>query len=125
MLCSRYEEKYSCAVNEKIYTPYVSVSTRESNLRNWRKDLDASWYALGWRVMDYQDHQVIYHGGYVNGYRTEIAFDRERQIGLVILSSSPASFIGKCTPKFFDLYQKTVGSSQDTLLVKTDSVNSN
>jgi beta-lactamase class C len=100
---------------EKIFTPYVSVSTREGNLRPWRDGLDASWYALGWRVMDYYGRRIIYHGGYVNGYRTEIAFDRERDIGLVILSSAPASFIGHCTPAFFDLYRKMAPVGRDVL----------
>lgn len=100
---------------EKIFTPYVSVSTREGNLRPWRAGLDASWYALGWRVMDYYGQRILYHGGYVNGYRTEIAFDRERDIGVVVLSSAPASFIGQCTPAFFDLYRKVVPVRREVL----------
>lgn len=107
---------------DKIFTPYVSVSTRESNLRSWRKGLEAAWYALGWRVMDYRGRRIIYHGGYVNGYRTEIAFDRERKIGVVLLSSASASFIGECMPTFFDLYQETIGESGDALRLEADLI---
>lgn len=91
---------------EKVFTPYVSVSKWEKNLRSWRADLEQAHYAFGWRVMDYGGRRIIYHGGYVNGYRTEISFDREDQIGVAVLSSSANYFSSKCMPVFWDLYGK-------------------
>ena len=87
----------------KIFEPYIWVSTREKALRSWRP-LDKSFYALGWRVMKYNNRTIIYHGGYVNGYRAEIAFDREAKIGAVLLCHSPAWFISQSMPRFFDLF---------------------
>lgn len=107
---------------EKIFTPYVPVSRRESNLRRWRPGLEASWYALGWRVMDYRNNRIIYHGGYVNGYRTEIAFDRERKIGVAVLSSAHAPFIGESMPAFWDLYEEMLEQPPMQLPLEADRV---
>ena len=101
---------------ETIFTPYVPVSKWENNLRSWRKGISTSWYGFGWRVMDYYDQRIVYHGGYVNSYRTEIAFDRERKIGLVILTNSPSSFMANVIPTFFDLYRETIGLNEDEAL---------
>lgn len=94
---------------EKIFTPYVPVSRWEKNLRSWRSGLDQSFYGFGWRIMDYKGRRIIYHGGYVNGYRTEISFDREQQIGLVLLSSSSNYFASESMPVFWDLYNRSQG----------------
>lgn len=42
-----------------------------------------SHYGLGWRLITTQNNNIVYHGGLVNGFRTEIAFDKEKDIGVV------------------------------------------
>jgi len=88
----------------EIFTPQVQMPLRESTLYQWRP-LERAWYALGWRVMERSEEQrLIYHGGFVNNYRGEVAFSMEDQVGVVILSNAVSSFISEAAPRFFDLY---------------------
>ncbi len=89
---------------DDIFQPHVEVNLRE--MRDWNGSLRRAWYALGWRVLDMHDRTIIYHGGFVNGYRTEIAFDPKDKVGIVVLSNAMSNFIGQSAPHFFDLYRE-------------------
>jgi|APTNR8051073442_1049403.scaffolds.fasta_scaffold00626_22 beta-lactamase class C len=104
LLMGHHPEIIKPATLREIFTPQVTMPLRESTLYQWRP-LERAWYALGWRVMERSDAQrLIYHGGFVNGYRGEVAFSPEDQIGIVILSNSVSNFISESAPRFFDLY---------------------
>ena len=87
----------------EVFKPQVDMHRRERGIRNWHH-LDDAFYALGWRVLDYRGHRIIYHGGYVNGYRSEIAFIPSEKIGAVFLSNGPSQLSFDCIPHFVDLY---------------------
>ena len=67
---------------DKVFTPYINMHPKEKTLRRWRP-FDHAYYALGWRVLEKAGRRIIYHGGYVNNYRAEIAFDPNEKIGVV------------------------------------------
>lgn len=87
---------------EDVFNPEIGVNTRE--LRDWH-GMQRAWYAKGWRVLDFADKRLIYHGGFVNGFRTEIAFDPKEKVGIVVLSNAMSNFIGQSVQVFFDLYE--------------------
>lgn len=87
-----------------VFKPQIYVNSRE--MRDWDGQLRSAWYALGWRVLNVGKRTIIYHGGFVNGFRTEIAFDRKEKIGIVVLSNAVSSFIGESMPSFFDIYDQ-------------------
>ena len=93
----------SDSLRREIFTPAVEVSTAEKNFYGW-EHLDRAWYALGWRVLEWKGRTLIYHGGMVNGYRTEIAFDPVERIGYVLLANGFANFLGKATEDIFQLW---------------------
>lgn len=104
LLMGHHPEVIKKETLHEIFTPQVTMPLRESTLYQWRP-LERAWYALGWRVMERSDSQrLIYHGGFVNGYRGEVAFSPEDQIGIVILSNAVSNFISESAPRFFDLY---------------------
>ncbi|NUO00335.1 MAG: beta-lactamase family protein [Saprospiraceae bacterium] len=104
LLMGHHEEVIKPATLREIFTPQVAMPLRESTLYQWRP-LERAWYALGWRVMERSDDKrLIYHGGFVNGYRGEVAFSVEDQIGIVVLSNAVSNFISESAPRFFDLY---------------------
>lgn len=70
---------------------------------NW-KTLDRTSYGLGWRIFHYNNHDLIYHGGYVEGFRTEIAFDPSENIGVVVMFNSNTGIASHCIPRFFDQF---------------------
>ncbi len=88
---------------EEIFTPYVKARSRNRNFRKWIDRAD-SWYGLGWRVLQFDTDTLLYHGGYVNGYRTEIAIDRRNRLAICALSNGPGSVVDNSVPYFFHLY---------------------
>jgi beta-lactamase class C len=73
---------------------------------NW-KYLDGTYYGLGWRVFTLNGHDIVYHGGYVEGFRSEIAFDPETKIGIAVLFNSNTSVASQCVPKFINNFMET------------------
>ena len=88
---------------DEIFTPAVKAKAKNRNFRRWIDRAD-SYYALGWRVLNFKSDTLLYHGGYVNGYRSEIAINRKNKIGICVLSNGPGSLIDNSVPYFFKLY---------------------
>ncbi len=87
---------------QRVYTPVVRTPMRKYR-GNW-PEIKKAYYALGWRVLDLNEHQLVYHGGYVNHYRAEIAFDPEEEMGIVILTNAPGELSNKGVSKFMRAY---------------------
>ncbi len=85
-----------------IATPVIATPIKRRYRRNW-KELGDIWYSLGWRIMEYKDKNVIYHGGFVRGYRAEMAFIPSENTGIVVLFNSSASLANECVPEFLDM----------------------
>jgi beta-lactamase class C len=85
-----------------IHQPQVSTP---GELRGspWRRErLNNAWYAMGFRVFDYQGHTMIFHGGAVQGYRGLIAFLPQEDVGLVVLWNSESAAPSGLLPSFMD-----------------------
>jgi beta-lactamase class C len=70
---------------------------------NWTS-LEKAYYGLGWRIFQFDHHEVVYHGGYVEGFRTEIAFDPTQSLGVVVMFNSNTPAASRCIPDFFNKY---------------------
>jgi len=81
-----------------IYTPLKAVYTRA-----WGP-VSERHYSLGWRIYHYRGRKIVYHGGYVRGYRAEIAFCPEEKTGIAFLQNSPNGIASESIPGFFDLF---------------------
>ena len=88
---------------EKIFSPVVKAKTKNRYFRKWVGKSD-SHYALGWRVLNFENDTLLYHGGYVKGYRSEVAIDRRSNIGICVLSNGPGRLIDNSVPMFFNLF---------------------
>ncbi|HKK64201.1 MAG TPA: serine hydrolase domain-containing protein [Bacteroidales bacterium] len=91
------------AVIDSILTPQVRSPLKWIYLRHWDK-VQSKHYGLGWRLIGYHDRTIAYHGGYVRGYRAEIALCREEGIGIAFLTNSPGRAGSKVVPEFLDMY---------------------
>lgn len=69
----------------------------------WRRERlrDAS-YGLGWRVLDYQGHRVIFHAGAVQGYRGLVALVPEKDFGVAIMWNGENSLPSGLLPVVVD-----------------------
>jgi beta-lactamase class C len=88
-----------------IFEPVINTDNERKIFNRW-KSTQESWYAMGWRVIDYNGRRYIYHGGFVNDYRAEIAFDRETGIGICALFNAPCGLSNTIVRNFFDYYNQ-------------------
>ncbi|MCB0284182.1 MAG: beta-lactamase family protein [Calditrichaeota bacterium] len=99
---------YPKIINEdqlnQLFKPRVNTAIEWRYRRIW-KGLKDMHYALGWRTMEFEKDTLIYHGGYVNSYRSAVAFDKKNKWGICVLSNAPSGFVPKVMSGFWDLYQ--------------------
>ncbi|TXH66251.1 MAG: class A beta-lactamase-related serine hydrolase [Thermomonas sp.] len=85
-----------------LHSPLVSTP---GELRGaaWRRTrLSSAGYALGWRVFDYAGHDVVFHGGAVQGYRGAMALLPDRDLGIAILWNSESALPSGLLPTIID-----------------------
>ncbi|RZA19559.1 MAG: class A beta-lactamase-related serine hydrolase [Lysobacteraceae bacterium] len=69
----------------------------------WRRTrLSSAGYALGWRVFDYAGHDLVFHGGAVQGYRGAMALLPDRDLGIAILWNSESALPSGLLPTIID-----------------------
>lgn len=83
-----------------IFSPLVKTRSRYYYDR-WPGVVN-SYYGIGWRVLEQADKMLIYHGGFVNDYASQIAIDRENKVAICVLFNAPNSFTSKVIPTFFN-----------------------
>lgn len=93
----------------QIFEPQVRAISKNRNFWQWQRP-KASYYALGWRVLAFKNDTIEYHGGYVNGYRSEVAIDRKNKLAICILTNSAGNLPDQAIPKFFMQYSKHADS---------------
>lgn len=91
------------AIIDSVLTPQVRSPLKWIYLRHWR-GVESKHYGLGWRLIGYQGNTIAYHGGYVRGYRAEIAVCREEGLGIAFLTNSPGRVGSQVVPAFLDMY---------------------
>ena len=89
----------------QIFEPQVKAVSKNHNFYKWQRP-KGSYYALGWRVLTFKNDTLDYHGGYVNGYRSEVAIDRKNRIAICVLTNSPGNLADKSIPEFFIRYSR-------------------
>jgi beta-lactamase class C len=95
----------------KLYSPAVKAPSKNRNYGRLHK-LSDSYYGLGWRILHYPDDTLVYHGGYVNGYRSEVALNKKDNIAICILANAPGELADNGIPLFFNLFKE----QRDTIL---------
>ena len=76
-LLGNRENVITKATLQQLYTPEVKARSKNRNYGRMHR-LSDSFYGLGWRILYYPNDTLIYHGGYVNGYRSEVAIKSKR-----------------------------------------------
>ena len=88
----------------ELYTPKVKAPSKNRNYGRMHR-LSSSYYGLGWRVLHYPNDTLIYHGGFVNGYRSEVAINPKERIAVCILANAPGDLADNGIPLFFNLFE--------------------
>ena len=94
-----YPKVLSPAVIEDMTTERVATK-RHMRHRIWRDHLSHAGYGLGWRLYTMGDDRVIYHGGWVAGFRAAVAYSEKQKIGIAILMNAESRVIADLTANF-------------------------
>jgi beta-lactamase class C len=94
----------------RAITEPVVRTPQERRRHRWGELLNEAYYGLGWRVYDYGGKKLVYHGGWVSGYRSEIGFLQEDRIGVVVLMNFENAISSYFLPKFFELYSNLISA---------------
>jgi D-alanyl-D-alanine-carboxypeptidase/D-alanyl-D-alanine-endopeptidase len=68
-------------------TPLASAMTAQLAVRRPTGEPGLE-IALGWHVLTRDGHEIVWHNGGTGGYRTYMAYDLKRRIGVVVLSNT-------------------------------------
>ena len=85
-----------------LYKPRVKTR-REMYRKQWRTMLTSAHYGLGWRIYQLGEEQLIYHGGWVSGFRADVAFSPHHDLGLVVLLNAESGGINELTTRFWQM----------------------
>lgn len=88
---------------EIIFTPQITTRLSSGYFSQW-EGVDYKAYGMGWRIIDYKGRRLAYHGGFLKGYRAEIAVCPNENVGIVFLSNSPNSSAAKSVPLFLNRF---------------------
>jgi beta-lactamase class C len=86
---------------DRVFRPVVQTDKERRIFPHWMAR-DAASYAMGWRVLAQNGDTIVYHGGYVNGFKCEIALDRRAGIGVCMLFNAHSDLSRECVPAFFE-----------------------
>ncbi|MFD2166152.1 serine hydrolase domain-containing protein [Thalassotalea euphylliae] len=93
----------------KVITPAVladmttpRIRTRKDLRRKyWRKHLEDAHYGYGWRIYQFEDYPIVYHSGWVEGYRADIGYSPTLGIGFAMLINAESNTINRISSDFW------------------------
>lgn len=81
-----------------------------------------TYYGLGWRVFDFgANKNFVHHGGWVKGYRAEMVFNRDLQIGMVFLTNSETRLARDVILNFVNMHEKHRQSELPIQILRADA----
>ncbi len=104
-LLGQKPEVVSTSVLNDVFTPRVRTSVKNYSFSNFDRPRKGH-YGLGWRIVEYPNDTLIYHGGYANGFKSELALDRRENVAICILTNAPSQFCNIMVVAFFKEYKK-------------------
>ncbi len=90
------------SIKQTIFTPQIATPLNRHYFKQWGH-VNSKKYAIGWRIINYKGHSIAYHGGFIEGYRAEIALCQELNIGIVFLTNSPNKAASVSIPTFLNM----------------------
>jgi len=88
-------------LNEFI-SPIIHTPDQWQRTQKHRDRITKTRYGLGWRHLIFATHPVIFHGGWLRGFSSMLAFLPEQQVGIVILQNAESSLAFLLSMQFFD-----------------------
>ena len=90
---------------DQLFEPLVNTRNKRKYFRRW-PFVEEAFYGLGHRVVTTKDDILIYHGGYVNGYKSELSLNRKDKVAICVLTNAPSALSGRIIPAFWARYKE-------------------
>ena len=107
---------------EGVFSTEIKTTRNRKYFNKW-PGVTNSYYAKGWRKIEMNERELMYHGGYVNQFRSEIAFDPINKLGICVLFNAPVRYSSKVVPAFFNYCDSIkTASTAEQFTVSVDSL---
>jgi beta-lactamase class C len=84
----------------ELTTPRIRTK-KDLRRRFWRGHLTDAHYGYGWRIYQFEGHPIIYHSGWVAGFRADIGYSPDLDIGFAIVINAESNAINKISSQFW------------------------
>ncbi len=84
----------------EITIPRIKTK-KDLRRRFWRDHLTDAHYGYGWRIYQFNDLPIIYHSGWVAGFRADIGYSPDLDIGFAIVINAESNAISKISSQFW------------------------
>ncbi|MEM6319126.1 MAG: serine hydrolase domain-containing protein [Bacteroidota bacterium] len=89
---------------ETVFQPRINTNNQRRYFHDWPM-VETSYYGLGWRILTNATDTLMYHGGYVNGYRGEILLHPKEKLGICVLANAPTELTNRAVPMFLEVLE--------------------
>ncbi|GAA6170636.1 hypothetical protein NBRC116592_03060 [Colwellia sp. KU-HH00111] len=93
-------EVLSPALLTEVTTPRIKTK-KDLRRKYWREHLTDAHYGYGWRIYQLQKQTIIYHSGWVEGFRADIGYSPELGLGFAMLINAEANVINQVSSEFW------------------------
>lgn len=92
-------------VRKEIFKRHIPINDDSKYYETWYPGLSEAFYGMGWRVFNYKNNEIVYHGGYVRGFRPEMGFCPKEDVGIVFLTNASKNDLSSmCVHAFYEMY---------------------
>jgi len=102
-------EVLSSELLQKLTTPRIKTA-KDLRRKYWKEHLTDAYYGYGWRIYQFDGYPIIYHSGWVSGFRADIGYSPELNIGFALLINAESNVINKISSQFWTKAIKVYGN---------------
>ncbi len=92
-------------VLDEVFRPLVRTDGERRYSHLWGQHI-VPYYGIGWRILAGETDTLVYHGGYVNHFRSEIALNRRDRLGICVMFNTETSLAATAIPTFWRMYSE-------------------
>ena len=90
----------SPALLDELTTPRIRTK-KDLRRKFWKENLTDAHYGYGWRVYSFKGKPIIYHSGWVSGFRADIGHSPDLDLGFAMLINAESNIINKISNQFW------------------------
>lgn len=90
----------SVPVINDLHTPRVQTADNLMG-RTFGPYVSDAYYGLGLRIYRFGSHTLYHHGGLVKGYRTDLSYSLDKDLGIVVLVNAQSNVVAELASEFW------------------------